>query len=129
MQFSQNALFLVLQLLFHKTNYEIPIDMDKKQKLRTCPHCGYRYSILDFYNQFALSVKDNKYYCMYCQEPFTIELNRRTKNVFITAFLGALSGAYLATLENSLWQMGALVLIILLALIGVTYDKFMKLPN
>jgi CXXC-20-CXXC protein len=47
-------------------------------KPRTCPNCGYKYSFLEYYQDFLLKFIGSKWNCKKCGSLLTFSVGRRT---------------------------------------------------
>ena len=97
---------------------------------RTCPHCGKRYSVAEYYSRVLFRNKDAGWRCSSCNTLLTFDTNRRILLNFIVFFTGPIAGSLLASSRHQLRISYGAVLILaiafmlLLGLVVYTFDRF-----
>ena len=101
-------------------------------KTRTCPHCGYQYSRIDYIKKVYFKFSGNSWECLNCKQKITIDMKRR----FLVAITFGLWFIILNTAKSYLdVDMDTLmwIIFVFIFLIGsifiFTFDTFKKADN
>jgi prepilin signal peptidase PulO-like enzyme (type II secretory pathway) len=100
-------------------------------KIRTCPHCGYRYSIGEYVKKIVFKIVISEWNCKACNKKITFDFGRRVIVALCFGGLLILLSILLAFLKSHI-GMTPLMLMVLIAVFIIgsilifTFDTFKK---
>jgi hypothetical protein len=100
-------------------------------KIRTCPHCGYKYPISEYVRKIVFKIVFSEWDCPDCRKRITFDFGRRVKVALCFGALYILLSLVTSFLKNR-FAMTPLMWIVLIAffIIGsifiFTFDTFKK---
>lgn len=103
----------------------------ESMKIRTCPHCGYKYSISEYIQKVVFKVVFSEWGCRNCSKKITFDFGRRVLVALCFGGFYILLSIFIAFLKNIL-EMTPLMWISLFIIYAVgsififTFDTFKK---
>jgi hypothetical protein len=100
-------------------------------KIRTCPHCGYKYPVSEYVKKIVFKLVFSEWDCPVCMKKLTFDFSRRVKVALCFGGLYVLLSLLITFLKNR-FGMTPLMWIVLLVLFIIgsififTFDTFKK---